>query len=128
MQFWDQSEELAREERPIYVETKSRCSMFEESWREIGLVDGRWEPPDAGVDLTECDGLEQFDADMRLATVTALAENPDLVPAFIAARTMEDLSPLAPEELRKVIAGIPRDAETLGLLRKMSGSGPLPPR
>jgi hypothetical protein len=102
VEFWDRSEELSRDERPIYVETKSSCSQFEEAWKEIALVDGQWEPPDAGLDLSVCDGLEQYDADMRLAVVTALAENPDLVPAYIAARTMEDLSTLAPEELLAV--------------------------
>jgi tripartite-type tricarboxylate transporter receptor subunit TctC len=49
-------------------------------------------------------------------------------PPYFRKLVSDDASPLAPEELRKVIAGIPRDAETLGLLRKMSGSGPLPPR
>jgi hypothetical protein len=40
----------------------------------------------------------------------------------------DEASPLGPAELRKVVAEIPRDAETLGLLRKLSGAGPLPPR
>lgn len=40
----------------------------------------------------------------------------------------DDISPLGPEELAKVIADIPRDAETLGLLRKLSGADLLPVR
>lgn len=40
----------------------------------------------------------------------------------------DEASPLGPAELRKVVAEIPRDAETLGLLRKLSGAAPLPPR
>ena len=40
----------------------------------------------------------------------------------------DDISPLGADELTKVIANIPRDAETLGLLRKLSGADPLPAR
>jgi tripartite-type tricarboxylate transporter receptor subunit TctC len=40
----------------------------------------------------------------------------------------EEVSPLGAEELTKVVAGIPRDSETLDLLRTLSGSAPLPPR
>lgn len=40
----------------------------------------------------------------------------------------DDASPLAAEQLTKVVAEIPRDAETLDLLRQLSGAGPLPKR
>lgn len=40
----------------------------------------------------------------------------------------DDASPLDAGQLTKVVAEIPRDAETLELLRKLSGAGPLPPR
>jgi tripartite-type tricarboxylate transporter receptor subunit TctC len=40
----------------------------------------------------------------------------------------EEASPLGPDELTKVVAGIPRDSETLDLLRTLSGAGPLPAR
>ncbi len=40
----------------------------------------------------------------------------------------DDASPLGAEELTKVVTGMPRDAETLALLRKFSGPGPLPAR
>ena len=40
----------------------------------------------------------------------------------------DDASPLMPEELTKVIHDIPRDAEIIELLRKLSGVDPLPAR
>jgi hypothetical protein len=40
----------------------------------------------------------------------------------------EDASPLGPAELNKVVATIPRDAETLDLLRALSGPDPVPRR
>ena len=40
----------------------------------------------------------------------------------------DDASPLDAEQLTKVVAAIPRDAETLDLLRQLSGAGPLPKR
>jgi len=40
----------------------------------------------------------------------------------------DDISPLGADELTKVVTGMPRDAETLDLLRKMSGPAPLPAR
>ncbi len=40
----------------------------------------------------------------------------------------DDASPLDAGQLTKVVAEIPRDAETLELLRKLSGAGPLPAR
>ena len=40
----------------------------------------------------------------------------------------DDASPLQPEELTKIIHDIPRDAESIDLLRKLSGVDPLPAR
>jgi hypothetical protein len=40
----------------------------------------------------------------------------------------EDISPLGADELTKVATGMPRDPETLELLRKFSGPDPLPAR
>jgi tripartite-type tricarboxylate transporter receptor subunit TctC len=40
----------------------------------------------------------------------------------------EDISPLGADELTKLVTQMPREPETLELLRKISGSGPLPPR
>jgi tripartite-type tricarboxylate transporter receptor subunit TctC len=49
-------------------------------------------------------------------------------PPYYKKLVAEDASPLGPAELTKVVAGIPRDAETLDLLRTLSGAGPLPAR
>jgi tripartite-type tricarboxylate transporter receptor subunit TctC len=49
-------------------------------------------------------------------------------PTYYRKVVATDPSPLGPAELRKVVAGIPRDAETLEMLKKFSGPGPLPPR
>jgi tripartite-type tricarboxylate transporter receptor subunit TctC len=49
-------------------------------------------------------------------------------PPYFQKLVSDEASPLGPAELSKVIAEIPRDAETLGLLKKLSGAGPLPPR
>jgi hypothetical protein len=40
----------------------------------------------------------------------------------------DDPSPLGADELTKVVTGMPRDAEALGLLRKLSGPDPLEAR
>jgi tripartite-type tricarboxylate transporter receptor subunit TctC len=40
----------------------------------------------------------------------------------------DDISPLGAEELTRVVTQMPRDAETLALLRKLSGPNPLPAR
>jgi tripartite-type tricarboxylate transporter receptor subunit TctC len=49
-------------------------------------------------------------------------------PRYFEKLVADEASPLVPAELRKVVAEIPRDAETLGLLRKLSGAETLPPR
>ena len=40
----------------------------------------------------------------------------------------DDVSPLMPDELMKVIRETPRDAEVIEMLKKFSGVEPLPPR
>jgi tripartite-type tricarboxylate transporter receptor subunit TctC len=40
----------------------------------------------------------------------------------------DDVSPLMPEELVKVIKEMPRDTEVIEMLKKFSGVDPLPPR
>jgi hypothetical protein len=40
----------------------------------------------------------------------------------------DDVSPLMPEELTKIIKEMPRDPEVTDLLKKFSGIDPLPPR
>ena len=49
-------------------------------------------------------------------------------PPYFKKLVADDASPLGAAELRKVVAEIPRDAETLDLVRKLSGAGPLPAR
>ncbi len=49
-------------------------------------------------------------------------------PAYFKKLVADDASPLSAAELRKVVAEIPRDMETLELLRKFSGAESLPPR
>jgi tripartite-type tricarboxylate transporter receptor subunit TctC len=49
-------------------------------------------------------------------------------PPYYQKIVAEEASPLGPAELKKVVAGIPRDAETLNLLRTLSGADPLPAR
>jgi tripartite-type tricarboxylate transporter receptor subunit TctC len=49
-------------------------------------------------------------------------------PPYFKKLVAEDASPLGPTELQQVVAEIPRDSETLGLLKKLSGAGPLPAR
>jgi len=40
----------------------------------------------------------------------------------------EDVEPMMPEELTKLIRETPRDAEIIDLIKTLSGAGPLPPR
>jgi len=49
-------------------------------------------------------------------------------PAYYEKLTAEEVSPLNADGLTKIVVEIPRDAETLGRLRKFSGAGPLPAR
>jgi tripartite-type tricarboxylate transporter receptor subunit TctC len=54
-------------------------------------------------------------------------KDPDFSPYFKKLVT-DDASPMDATELRKVVAEMPRDAETIDLLKKFAGPGPLPPR
>ena len=40
----------------------------------------------------------------------------------------DEVEPIMPEELNKIIREIPRDTEVIDLLKTLSGAGPLPPR
>jgi tripartite-type tricarboxylate transporter receptor subunit TctC len=53
--------------------------------------------------------------------------DPEFQPYFKKLVT-DDASPMGGAELRKLVAEMPRDAETIDLLKKFAGSGPLPPR
>jgi len=67
----------------------------------------------------------------RVQTLEAAMRNvfkdPEFFPYF-RKLVSDDASPLGAAELRKIVADIPRDAETLDLVRKLSGAGPLPAR
>ena len=54
-------------------------------------------------------------------------KDPEFSPYFKKLVT-DDASPMDAAELRKVVAEMPRDAETIDLLKKFAGPGPLPPR
>jgi tripartite-type tricarboxylate transporter receptor subunit TctC len=56
-----------------------------------------------------------------------IVKDPEFPPYF-KKLVSDDASPLGPEELRKIIAEIPRDAEVVDELKKLSGAGPLPAR
>ncbi len=40
----------------------------------------------------------------------------------------EEVEPMMPEDLTKIIREIPRDIEIIELIKILSGAGPLPPR
>ena len=54
-------------------------------------------------------------------------KDPEFPPYFKKLVT-DDASPMGAAELRKVVAEMPRDAETINMLKKFAGPGPLPPR
>ena len=56
-----------------------------------------------------------------------LAKDPEF-PVYFNKLVADDASPLGPEELRKIVADIPRDAEVNDQLKQLSGAGALPPR
>ena len=54
-------------------------------------------------------------------------KDPEFAPYFKKLLT-DDASPMGAAELRKLIADVPRDPETVDLLKKFAGPGPLPAR
>ena len=54
-------------------------------------------------------------------------KDPEFAPYFKKLLT-DDASPMEAAELRKLIADVPRDPETVDLLKKFAGPGPLPAR
>ena len=61
------------------------------------------------------------------ATMDKIFNDPEF-PVYYNKLVAEEVSPLSGKELSGVVADIPRDAETLGLLRQFAGGDPLPPR
>ena len=72
-------------------------------------------------------GTPKERVDILAGAMRKIFQDPEF-PKYFKKLVADDASPLGAEELTKVVAEIPRDAETLGLLRKLSGAGPLPPR
>jgi len=72
-------------------------------------------------------GTPKERVDILAGAMRKIFKDPEF-PKYFKKLVADDASPLGAEELTKVVAEIPRDAETLGLLRKLSGVGPLPPR
>jgi len=61
------------------------------------------------------------------AAFRRLAKDPEF-PVYFNKLVADDASPLGPEELRKIVADIPRDPELNEQLKQLSGMGALPPR
>lgn len=61
------------------------------------------------------------------AAMTKTFKDPEFAPYFKKLVT-DDPSPMEAVPLRKLIADMPRDPETIDILKKFSGSDPLPPR
>ena len=61
------------------------------------------------------------------AAFRRIAKDPEFL-VYFNKLVADDASPLGPEELRKIVAGIPRDPEVIDQLKQLSGAGPLPPR
>jgi tripartite-type tricarboxylate transporter receptor subunit TctC len=72
-------------------------------------------------------GTPKERVDILAGAMRKIFKDPEF-PAYFKKLVADDASPLGPEDLTEVIAEMPRDAESLELLRKLSGPGPLPPR
>ena len=64
---------------------------------------------------------------MLRATMDKIFKDPDF-PGYYNKIVAEEVSPLSGKELTAVVADIPRETETLDLLRRFSEGGPLPKR
>ena len=60
-------------------------------------------------------------------TVEKIFNDPEF-PPYYEKLTTEEISPLRANELTKIVVEVPRDQETLSLLKKFAGAGPLPAR
>ncbi len=61
------------------------------------------------------------------SAVNKIFADPEFPPYFEKLTTQE-ASPLSGDDLTNIVAEIPRDEETLNLLKQFAGAGPLPPR
>ena len=64
---------------------------------------------------------------MLRTTMDKIFKDPEF-PSYYERLVAEEVSPLSGEELTNIIADIPRDAETLDLVKQFAGAGPLPKR
>ena len=64
---------------------------------------------------------------MVKTAVSKIFNDPEF-PAYYDKLTDQDASPLGADELARIVADIPRDKETLNLLKQFAGAGPLPRR
>jgi tripartite-type tricarboxylate transporter receptor subunit TctC len=64
---------------------------------------------------------------MLRMTMDKIFKDPEF-PSYYERLVAEEVSPLSGEELTNIVAAIPRDVETLNLVKKFAGAGPLPPR
>lgn len=60
-------------------------------------------------------------------TMDKIFNDPEF-PSYYEKLVAEEVSPLTADELTKIVEEIPRDAETLDVLKKFAGAGPLPER
>jgi len=72
-------------------------------------------------------GTPKDRVDILAAAMRKTFKDPEF-PKYFKKLVADEASPLDAGQLNKVVAEIPRDVETLDLLRRMSGAGPLPPR
>ena len=64
---------------------------------------------------------------MYRTAVDKMFKDPEF-PPYYEKLTTEEVSPLSADELTQLVTDIPRDSETLGLLKEFAGAGPLPKR
>ena len=72
-------------------------------------------------------GTPKERVDILAGAMRKTFEDPEFRPYF-KKLVADDASPLDAKRLTQVVANIPRDVETLDLLRELSGAGPLPAR
>jgi tripartite-type tricarboxylate transporter receptor subunit TctC len=100
-----------------FVKT-AREKRLLKSWRTMrGVGSPLVLPPDTPKDIVA----------MYRTAVDKMFRDPEF-PPYYEKMTTEEVSPLTADELTQLVADIPRDSETLGLLKKFAGAGPLPPR
>src|SRR5262249_22727916 len=98
--------------KPIKKRSSWRCGVVSERRPRHSFC--RQEPPKDRVEILQ-------------EAMRKVFKDPEFHAEFKKLVT-DDVSPLMPEELMKVIKETPRDAEVIEMLKKFSGVEPLPPR